>query len=149
MVKIPTIVDIIVDWDGITVTLTDENENPLEGKEIVVRIKNELIIVGVTDINGQIILYYEDAYKYQVTSSFAGDDKYHESNGTYNPNPEPTPIPNHILDPNPVPNPTPVDYTNSNTVSGKASMKKTGMPIIAVIIILLVNIGLIGYREKK
>lgn len=58
-------------------------------------------------------------------------------------NSTPTPRPT----PGPTPGPTPEPNYNKQNVS--ANMKETGIPIIAVILILLASLGLLSYKKSK
>jgi protocatechuate 3,4-dioxygenase beta subunit len=104
-------VKIEVDGDKITATVTDNDGNPIKGKKIYFRIKGHIIGFGITDANGQVSIYYEDANKYKITVSFEGDEKF-------------------------------------NTASGKVAMKKTGVPVIAILLALLISFGLLRYKKR-
>lgn len=132
--KIKTSTKIIVDGDKITVILVDEYGNLLKDKQVVLKIGGKVIGRGITDTNGQLVIYYKDAYKYRINAIFASDSKYYGSNDMYIPNPTPNP------------NPTPTPDPRNN--SGNAGMKSTGMPIL-VLLLLLAGISLLGYRKKE
>ncbi|RBQ23982.1 hypothetical protein ALNOE001_05290 [Candidatus Methanobinarius endosymbioticus] len=78
------------------------------------------------------------------------------------PEPEPQPIPNpEPIDPRPdptpipVPNPTPKptdeaneNYSGNGPVKASAAMKPTGMPVLAILLVLLTSLGLV-LRKKQ
>ncbi|MDL2247050.1 Ig-like domain repeat protein, partial [Methanobrevibacter sp. OttesenSCG-928-K11] len=137
IVKIETITVIEVDGDKITVTLTDKDGNPLEGKEITISIENSHVIgVGITDKDGKVTFYYEDAYKYKITASFAGDDKYYGSSDVYNPPVNPDPV-------DPV-NPVDENTATASIASAAVNMESTGNPIMMILLVLLSSLGLLG-----
>ncbi len=126
--------NLIIEVNGnkVTATLTDENGNPLNNRKIVFKLKGVVIGIGVTNKEGKATIYYEDAYNYKIRATFGGDDDYNPSNAKYAPKNIPESLPNGY-----------------NTIPGVATMKKTGMPIIAILLTLIAAIGLIGYRKRK
>ncbi|RBQ23192.1 hypothetical protein ALNOE001_11140 [Candidatus Methanobinarius endosymbioticus] len=79
VVKLPTITEIVVEGNKITVILTDEYGNLLKNKEIIFRENGVVNGTGITNINGQVTIYYKDAYKYKIIAIFIGDEKYYGS----------------------------------------------------------------------
>lgn len=120
-----------VDGDGSSAILTDEDGNLLANKKIAFRIKGVTISIGITNEEGIAVIYYKDAYRYNVKARFGGDSDYAPSNSEY--------ISEYTS-----------EYSKSiNSISGIATMKKTGIPIIAVLLALLASISLVGCRKRK
>ncbi|KZX17545.1 bacterial Ig-like domain protein [Methanobrevibacter cuticularis] len=129
----PTVVGEAVD---LIATLTDMNGNPLAGRNVTFFVNGKNVGEAVTDINGIARLSYtpSKAGKFTISAAFMGDSDYlnstSEDNLTVSVVPEPTPTPTPT--PTPDPNDNPVDTSNVS-----ATMKKTGIPIIAIILVLL------------
>ena len=133
--------------------LTDEDGNPLAGKELTFHIAGQTFI-AITDSNGIASIQYtineddftDDRLLFKVT--FEEDDTYFASNGTG--------IVTLIIDPippkPPTPTPNPSNETtkneNINNTTVVAAMKKTGIPINLILLILLSIIGF-GYYKRK
>jgi predicted outer membrane repeat protein len=151
--KIKTIIEVgnAEGENGETITLkarlTDINGNPLAGKELTFHIAGRNF-TAITDSNGiariQYTINQEDFTDGRLlfTVTFDGDETYLPSNGTViitliiePPNP-PTP-----------PEPTPNNETSENLAAASAAMKKTGIPI-NLLMLLLVIFG-IGYYKRK
>lgn len=154
--KIKTIIEVnnVEGKDGETVTLvarlTDENGTPLAGKELTFHVAGQTF-TAITDSNGIATVQYtinKDDFTdgtISFTVTFEEDETYLASNATG--------IITLIEEPNPpTPTPTP-NITNETTnvsaatAANAVAMKKTGMPIIAILIVLLSSLGLI-YRKK-
>ncbi|WP_409199396.1 Ig-like domain repeat protein [Methanobrevibacter sp. DSM 116169] len=143
VIKIPTITTIEVDGDTITVTVTDKDGNPLEGKEVTLTIGNTVIGVGITDKDGKVTFTYKDAYKHTITATFAGDDKYYDSTATYKPAVNP-------VDPVNPTNPTEDSNLEVGLNTANASqMAKTGNPIALVLLVLLAMFSALGFRKRE
>lgn len=136
VVKILIIIDMSNDNDKITVTITDNRGNSLEGKEIIFKIDNNIIKIGTTNINGERIIYYKNAYKNKVIANFVGDYMYDASNGIYTPKPNSNPIPaDDSINP------------KQGNILASVTMKKTEMLIITALLLLLTSLGLFIRRK--
>jgi len=133
---------------NLTAKLADKNGNPLIGKTINFFINGKYIGNATTNNEGIAVLSYTpiNTGDYTITASFDGDNDYlnstNDSSLTVTTQPTPTPKPT----PNPVPN-NDTNNTNNNPVAS-ATMKKTGLTINLVLIVLLSLIELVYYRKK-
>ena len=119
--RVKSVLTLKTDKNGITATLTDINGNPLEDREITITI-NGKTFTETTNSNGQVIINYPNANSYTVVGVFAGDDEYYPSNVTVSPH-------------------------SSSNASGKVAMKKTSIPIVMVLLVLLSSLVL--FVRKK
>jgi len=153
---------------NLTVKLTDKDGNPIAGKLIVFHIAGKRLTT-VTDANGIAIVQYtiDEADftegKLTFTATFEGDENYLASNDTgivtlieepeppIPPEPEPTPVPptpSPTPESEPTPTPEPSNGISNNPTAKAAVMKKTGIPINLILIMLLSLIGF-GYYRKQ
>ena len=127
--KIKTKLTVDINGNEFTVTLTDEDGNPLAGKKVFLKDRNGKVLGwGITDENGQFTFTYKGS-NVNFKASFNGDDVYEASSVEFSIGSENT------------------TKSNNNPV-GTATMKDTGIPIIAVILVLLASLGLISTKRK-
>ena len=122
--KIKTITKIVVKKDRVIVTLTDVNGNALAYKKLTVTIGGKTF-TGVTDKNGQLIISFNNADRYTITAKFAGNNQYYESDDIQTSNP------------------------SENQAASNAAMEKTGIPIIAVLLVLLTMLCTVIWKKQN
>jgi hypothetical protein len=125
--KIKTITTIDKDGDKIIVTVTDEDGNPIEGKKVVIKDPTGRVLgVGITNKDGKFTFTIEDK-SITLTATFDGDDTYLGSHASITIKSKAT------------------DNSKDNSVNAK--MQNTGIPIVAILLVLLAMFGAI-YRKK-
>ncbi|RBQ22676.1 hypothetical protein ALNOE001_16330 [Candidatus Methanobinarius endosymbioticus] len=82
--------------------------------------------MGITNSEGKATIYYKDTCKYPVKPSFECNDGHGLSNAQSNGSNE----------------------SLVAEISGVANMKEVGVPIIAILLALIANLGLVGYRKR-
>jgi len=147
--KIPTITSIVRDGDNVIVTLTDVNGITLADKEITVKIGDKTF-TGRTNQNGEFIISYKNHGRYSISAVFGGDDAYYSSRANNNPVRSGNPVINET----PVDNDKPVDSENSenpndNSATNVVAMENTGLPITAILLILLTTLGALVIGRKR
>ena len=121
-----TILTLETNAEKITATLTDANRNPIADKEISFLVKGFVVGIDTTDANGVSSIYFKDANKFKVTAKFEGDNSYVAPNASSKPS-----------------------NVTHNVVSGKVGMEKTGVPVVAILLVLITSIGLINYKRRE
>lgn len=132
---------------GETVTISgvlyDQEGNPVPNAQLTVRVNNNIYTV-MTDTEGRWSLQYKTTHlgTIQITASFAGSELYFasENTTTFEVIQEPQNETNETNRTNGT------IETNQKSVA-TATMKKTGIPIISILIVLLSTLGLV-YRKK-
>lgn len=128
-------------------TLTDADGNPIVGETVDFFVDGVKVGSAVTNNQGIATLthIFRQSGNYSVTAEFYGNDMYLESIGT-------TLV---EITKNPAPNPNPNNDTNktnktkhSNYPDAYAFMKKTGMPIVGTLLVLLSTLGLITRKKQ-
>jgi len=130
--KVNIVTNVVKNPDGsitITANVTDENGDPLSGKEITLRdSKGKVLGFSITDQNGKITFTYKGNSLY-VKLSFDGDDPY---NG----------VSVEITNPNPQSN-------NPSKETSNAAMKNTGVPAIIVLLAILAVLRLFTHKKQN
>ncbi|WP_409200277.1 hypothetical protein [Methanobrevibacter sp. DSM 116169] len=78
LIQISTVIIVETNDKNITVTLKDNEDNILVGKEIIITV-NGTDYNRTTDNNGQFIINYPDAWDYKVEAEFKGENEYFAS----------------------------------------------------------------------
>jgi hypothetical protein len=133
--------------DGV---LSDEFGNTIPNVDLVITINGKDYNLK-TDANGRWSLKYKPTHVGAITvvAKYDGNEDYYSciNNTSFNVKDDPIEPP---IDPND-PNNTNNEATNKTTKNpvANATMKKTGIPIIAIILALFALFGVITYRKKE
>lgn len=121
--------------DVIVINFIAQSEESLGNKNIIVTIGDKTIS-GVTDEKGRLTVNYKNANEYSISATFTGDSENMGCSVKYTPNPDQS-------------NKNSNSETKAAMKDNKTSvpMKKTGMPIIGVLLTLLSILG-ISIMEK-
>jgi len=139
--KINTTIELEVDKDIVTATLKDDEGNILIGKEITLTDELGTVLgVGITNDKGQVQFTYS-GNNINIRATFNGDDIYHGSEVVFRYGMGPTV--------NITRNDTTTNNTENPTVTTAATMKKTGIPLIAILLVLLSVLGICISRKQK
>ena len=130
--KTKTKLSVTAKGNKITATLIDEFGNPLANKKIVFKVKGFVIGVATTDANGVANIFYKSAEGYTITATFEGDENNTSSTATYYSTTENS-----------------KEENLNTTASGKIGMKKTGTPVMLVLLALFTIVSLLTHKKEN
>jgi hypothetical protein len=164
--KINTFLNLATEGDiGINKTIklvaTLSHQSLIAGKWIIFKLNNEIIGKNITNTNGEAYYHYTlnnpEIYNFQAI--FEEDDEYNGSNNSIILTIPKLTVPqkNESIIPEPEANITPdlkpnnIDAKNKsiNNQDKNIPMKNTGIPIINILLLLLMNLGLIISKKYK
>ncbi|MBZ9570266.1 hypothetical protein KQY27_01725 [Methanobrevibacter sp. TMH8] len=125
---------------NITGILTDKNNNPIKNATVIITIDNKQYTV-VTDNFGRYSLMYTPTKvgELNISANYLGDELYLPSSNSVL-----VFVKNSTI---PEPNNTTNKNESSNNSDVHASMKDTGIPIIAVLLVFLLSLGFIARKK--
>ncbi|MBZ9570964.1 Ig-like domain repeat protein [Methanobrevibacter sp. TMH8] len=121
--------------------LVDHNGEPLKGKTLKFYVDGKYVGDAITNTKGIAYLKYttKKAGNFTFKVEFIGDNLFLSSNSSN--------VLTVIENPNPIPEPNNTTNKTNNNPTTSATMKNTGMPIIAIILILLSSLTLVARKK--